>query len=217
MGNAPVVASVVSRLRDAGTPPHEFRVLLRSLGYLLAHEWTKLLPTRTAGVRTPLGEATFLTLDVDVVVVGVLRAALPMVDGVMDALPSARMGLVAAKRVENETTSEGGGPSGRAFEVQVTTTRIPRARDAAVLVVDPMLATGSTLMRVVQLVAEDAPKRVAILCAIASRFGVERAEREARQLGLPLDVVAGAVDEELNARGYIVPGLGDAGDRAFNT
>ncbi|MHA1733057.1 MAG: uracil phosphoribosyltransferase [Promethearchaeota archaeon] len=204
--DSPVVSQVLARLRDRRTQPADFRKNLERLGFLLAHEYSKRLPVKTAEVVTPLGVARYAELAKDLVVVGVLRAALPMVNGVMDALSGAKLGLVSARRLEQ------GSGGGREFEIEVDLARVPDVRNKIVLLVDPMLATGSTLLKILELVREGQPDGVAVLCAIASTYGVERL---ARIDGL--DVVTAAVDDTLNADGYILPGLGDAGDRAFNT
>ncbi|MEM3711840.1 MAG: uracil phosphoribosyltransferase, partial [Thermoprotei archaeon] len=143
-----------------------------------------------------------------VVIVNILRAATPLVEGLLKAFPSARQGVVVAKRRESVFTS----PPEK-MDVEIYYSRIPDLkRDDIVIVADPMLATGSTILRALELVyAKGEPKKVFVASVIASRHGVERVLKSGR----PVNIFVVEVDPTLDERGYIVPGLGDAGDRAF--
>ena len=201
----PVLQDILVRLRDRRTRYPEFRRLLYRAGVHVGYELARLAPVEEAVVETPLGaEAQGLRLrSGDVAVVAVLRAALPYAWGMLEVLEEARLGLIAARRLEN----------GRRPGVEVSYTGLP-GRAGLVVLADPMLATGVTLEASVRLLRERGLYgRLAVATVIATPEGVARvlrAEPEAT-------VYALAVDEELDDRAYIVPGLGDAGDRAFGT
>ncbi len=202
----PVAQRVLAVLRDRGTPPRVFREALELAGLFLGYEIGRGLPVREKVVETPLSRARAVEpLDERVVVVGVIRAALPMVAGILRVLWNARAGFIAARRRE-----DGGGVS-----VEVGYTSIPVVEDAIVVLVDPMLATASTLLEATEKVLGLRPVKLYYATLIASKPGIERL-REGLA-GLEAVLYTFAVDPVLNSRGFIVPGLGDAGDRAFNT
>ncbi len=203
----PLLQDVLTKLRDAGTPLPEFRSLLELAGMLMAYEVASYLPVEEVTVETPLGaKASGVRVRDDLVtVVAVMRAALPMAYGVLRVLPRAKLGVVAARRLEEERADL----KGFELEVEVPYVNIPGDSSVAI-VVDPMLATGSTLKRVIEILKGRYEKLI-VLSVIATQVGIDRVlEAETDAL-----VVALSVDPELNSRAYIVPGLGDAGDRAF--
>jgi len=208
----PVLQGILLELRDRETPRRRFRQLLEAAGMLLGYEASRSLPLRRRSVVTPLGEAAegLEVRDEDVVVVAVLRAALPMAYGVLRVLEDAELGLVAATRLE-DTGREAGG--GLVFEVDAPYWKTPRVTGRAVLLVDPMLATGSTLSRIASRLAASSPASVTVLSLIATRSGIARLEESLKDSDF--DLYVAAVDPRLDKRGFIVPGLGDAGDRAF--
>ncbi len=208
----PVLHELLSVLRNKGTPPHLFRSVMEEIGVFIGYEVARELPTSRVVVETPLGRAEALRpRDEDVVLVGVLRAALPLVYGMARVLRRARIGFVSAKRIESSRRKVG---DMMVFDVEVSYINIPSVRGKHVFIVDPMLATASTIIQVARHVHNMGPLKISIVSIISSKPGIARLEQE---LPLDVDVYTLAIDEKLNDKGFIVPGLGDAGDRAFNT
>ncbi|MEZ0248676.1 MAG: uracil phosphoribosyltransferase [Thermoproteus sp.] len=200
----PYAQHVLTKLRDKRTSSLEFRKSLVKLGRIMGYEIAKTFPKREVTIETPLGEAKGVVLDdLDkVVIVEVLRAAMPLVEGLLKAFPEARIGVVAAKRRE-----EGG-----AIDVDIYYSRIPDVNGSVVLLADPMLATGTTMSSAVrEVLRRGAPKRLLTASVISTPVGIERVLSAYPQA----EIFTVAIDEILNKDGFIVPGLGDAGDRAF--
>ncbi len=211
----PYVQAVLAQLRDRRTDQIEFRKGLVRLGRALGLEVIGGFETEEVEVETPLGvKAKGVRIkDVDrVVIVTVLRAGMPMTEGLVKVFPAARQGVISARRVE-----EKGMKPDRRFEVEINYVKLPKITpDDTVIVVDPMIATGSTMEKVLDiLVNQGKAKRYIVVGVIATPLAVERLKEAAERLGISLDLYVAAVDPELDERGYIVPGLGDAGDRAF--
>jgi uracil phosphoribosyltransferase len=160
-------------------------------------------------VTTPLAETTGTRVrSEDVVLVSVLRAATPFVAGLVDALPRARQGVLSASRNEQRRLEDG------TFPVEVEYVKLPEIDGDTVVVADPMLATGSTMCAALSAVEEAGdPAEVLALAAVSAPAGIERVQTEFPEAA----VATVAVDDRLDENGYIVPGLGDAGDRAFGT
>ena len=204
----------LTKLRDVETEQVAFRKGLVRLGRLCGYEivdgWMETEPVE---VRTPLTETTgerVVGLD-DVVIVNVLRAATPLVEGLLKAFPRARQGVISASRDE----AAGRGEDGR-FPIAVDYVKLPEiGPEDTVVVADPMLATGSTMVAVLEevLAAGADPDRVVVLSVVSAPEGLERLEGAFPDV----EVLTVAVDDELDEHGFIVPGLGDAGDRAFRT
>lgn len=201
----PVVAHKLSALRAKDTDSPSFRRLVDDLVTLLGYEATRGLRTRTVPVETPLMTAQGRQLDgAPPLVVPVLRAGVGMLDGLIRLLPDAEVGF--AGLVRDEAT----------LEASWYAERLPAgAGGRTVFVLDPMLATGGTLVSVVQALTERGAEEVVAICLLAAPEGLDRLEAAFPGPDAPLSVVVGAVDERLNDVGYIVPGLGDAGDRLF--
>lgn len=203
---------LLSKLRYKGTPPPVFRETMEKLGELLAAEIMDTSPYKLVEVETPLAVAKCKhpTNYKDVVIVGVLRAALPLVNGMLRVYREAEVGFVGARRVE-----EGDTKGGREFQVEVNYVKIPPIpRGGLVIVADPMLATASTLLKVLTRLqdnTEEAGARMVVASVIASEYGVQRVSQKFPNV----DIYTVAVDPVLNEKGYIVPGLGDAGDRSY--
>jgi uracil phosphoribosyltransferase len=201
-------------LRSVDTEQVAFRKGLvklgRLCGYEIIDEWLAAAP---AAVQTPLTSTTgdrITGLD-DVVIVNVLRAATPFVEGLLKAFPAARQGVISASRDETAGMDEDG-----QFPISVQYVKLPEIRpEDTVIVADPMLATGSTLSAVLAelLTDEPDPEQVIVLSAVSAPAGLERIGTEFPTAKL----VTVSVDDHLDDDGYIVPGLGDAGDRAFGT
>lgn len=201
----PLVAHKLSLLRSADTDAPTFRQLTDELVGLLAYEATRQLATEVIELQTPLGEARGLRLcRPRAIVVPVLRAGIGMLDAMCRVLPTAGVGFIGLVRDETDLTA------------RTYTTRLPARLDGRVVfLLDPMLATGGTLESVVAEVVGRGATSVTVICLLASPVGLARLNA-----GFPgpvpaLRVVVAAVDPELDARGYIRPGLGDAGDRLY--
>lgn len=200
----PYAQHILTKLRDASTNSLEFRKGLVRLGRIMGYEIAKTFPRREVDVRTPLGIAKGIVLEGldDVVIVEILRAAMPLVEGLLKAFPNARIGVIAAKRREER---------GR-IGVDIYYVKLPEVDGRVVIVADPMLATGSTLSAAIaEVLKRGRPSRLLTASIIATPMGIERVLATYPSA----EVFAVAIDEELDDRGFIVPGLGDAGDRAF--
>lgn len=206
---SPIISRIIATLRDVSTKAPEFRTYLQKLGEYIGYEAAKLLPTVEKTVESPLGTATYVDFESHIIITGILRAALPMVEGVFDTFPEASLGLISASRGEMI------GTDGSKFNIDATYSKIPKLSNSTLFIVDPMLATASTLLHLLAEIhnRNDQPKRIFILCALATQYGIDRIEQAYPEA----TVMAATIDPILNDHGYIVPGLGDAGDRAFNT
>jgi uracil phosphoribosyltransferase len=198
----PLVAARLTTMRDERTDKATFRAALRELALMLLYEATRGLPVEVTPVRTPVGTADGTRLANPPLLVPVLRAGLGMAEAALALLPEAQMGFVGLARDE-ETFQP------RAYLESLPATLAGRP----VLVLDPMLATGGSLQHCCRLLADRGATEITIVCALAAPEGLERLAAT----GLPLRVVTASVDERLNDRAYIVPGLGDAGDRQFGS
>lgn len=198
----PLVLHKLTLLRDRATGPKKFRQLIRELTWLLAYEALKDLGIRPLTVQTPMGRAEGSDLAEDVGLMPILRAGIGMVDALLEMIPTAQVRHVGIYR--NEATLE---------PVEYYVPPVPGNLAPFWLILDPMLATGGTAVKAASLVKSWGAKRVRYLGIIAAPEGVERL-REAHP---EVDIHVAAVDDHLNDMGYIVPGLGDAGDRQFAT
>ena len=199
----PLVQHKLSIMRDKGTPKVLFRQLLREIAQLLAYEVTRELPMTTGRVETPMQPMDAPTLaGKKLALISILRAGNGLLDGVLDLIPSARVGFVGLYRDE-ETLQ----PVQYYFKV-------PDALDERlVIAVDPMLATGNSSVAAIDLLKEAGATNILFLCLLAAPEGIVRM-KEAHP---DVRIVTASVDEKLNEIGYIIPGLGDAGDRMFGT
>jgi len=196
------VQDALSSLRNKSTSPSHFRRLTHRLSLIVAMDATRKLPMTLARVETPLELAQGEVLDGDVVVVPVLRAGLGMVDAVLELLPHARVGHIGLERDEQTAVAS------RYY------VRLPAGiGHSTALIVDPMLATGGSALAAIDVLRRAGAKDVRLLCIIAAPEGV--AAVEAGHPGLP--IFTAAVDRQLDARKFILPGLGDFGDRLYGT
>ncbi len=199
----PLVQHKLSLMRDKETSTAVFRQLLREISHLLAYEVTRGLPMTTRPVETPLKAMEAPVLDGrKLALVSILRAGNGLLDGMLDLIPSARVGFVGLYRDE-ETLQP----------VQYYCKLPGELDDRLVIAVDPMLATGNSSVAAIDLIKEKGAKNIRFLCLLAAPEGVARM-KEAHP---DVPVVTASLDENLNELGYIVPGLGDAGDRMFGT
>lgn len=199
----PLVQHKLTLMRDKDTPTAVFRQLLREISQLLAYEITRELPMTKRRIDTPMAPMDAPVLDgKKLALVSILRAGNGLLDGILELVPSARVGFVGLYR--DEKTLQ---PVQYYFKVPEDLS------DRLVIAVDPMLATGNSSVAAIDLLKEAGATNIRFLCLLAAPEGVERM-REAHP---DVPVVTAAVDEKLNDIGYIVPGLGDAGDRMFGT
>ncbi|WP_042406095.1 uracil phosphoribosyltransferase [Streptacidiphilus carbonis] len=201
----PLVAHKLTTLRDERTDSPTFRRLADELVTLLAYEATRDVRTEPVEVTTPVAVTTGTRLSYPrPLVVPILRAGLGMLDGMTRLLPTAEVGFLGM--VRNEQT----------LEASTYATRMPDDLSGRqVYLLDPMLATGGTLVAAIRLMIERGADDITAICLLAAPEGVAVLEKEL--VGLPVTIVTAAVDDHLNEQGYIVPGLGDAGDRLYGT
>lgn len=198
----PIAQDALLSLRDRATTPSHFRRLTHRLSLILALEATRKLPMTLARVETPLEPAKGEVLNAKVVVVPVLRAGLGMVDAVLELLPHARVGHIGLQRDEQTAVAS------RYYA------RLPKdLADATALVVDPMLATGGSALSAIALLQEAGAKDIRLICLVASPEGIAAVEAAHPSL----HIYTPAIDRELNAQKFILPGLGDFGDRLYGT
>ncbi|AXT26660.1 uracil phosphoribosyltransferase [Ruegeria sp. AD91A] len=199
----PLVQHKLTLMRDKGTSTAGFRQLLREITLLLAYEVTREIPLTTRHIETPMEEMDAPILaGKKMALVSILRAGNGMLDGVLELVPSARVGFVGLYRDE-ETLKP----------VQYYFKAPESLKDRLVIAVDPMLATGNSSAAAVDLLKEAGATDIRFLCLLAAPEGVARM-KEAHP---DVHIVTAALDRELNSKGYIMPGLGDAGDRMFGT
>ena len=199
----PLVQHKLSLMRDKDTPTAVFRQLLREISTLLAYEVTRGLPMTTRTIETPLTPMDAPVLaGRKLALVSILRAGNGLLDGMLDLIPSARVGFVGLYRDE-ETLK----PVQYYFKVPT------EMKDRLVIAVDPMLATGNSSVAAIDLIKKSGAKDIRFLCLLAAPEGIARM-REAHP---DVPIVTASEDEKLNEVGYIVPGLGDAGDRMYGT
>ena len=199
----PLVQHKLTLMRQMTTSTAEFRQLLREISQLLAYEVTRDLNVTTRRISTPIQEMDAPVLDGrKLALVSILRAGNGLLDGMLDLIPSARVGFVGLYR--DEATLE---PVQYYFKVP------DRLDERLVIAVDPMLATGNSSVAAIDLLKQAGATNIQFMCLLAAPEGIERM-REAHP---DVPIVTAAIDEKLNENGYIVPGLGDAGDRMFGT
>ncbi len=203
LADHPLVTHKLTLLRDEGTDTATFRILTDELVTLLAYEATREIRVAEVSVTTPVGVATGLRLsDPKPLIVPVLRAGIGMLSGMTRLLPMASVGFVGMVRDEESLVAS------------TYANRLPARLDGReVFVLDPMLATGGTLLTVVKELCDRGATAVTAICLLAAPEGLARLD--AAFPGNSVRVITGAIDDKLNDKGYIVPGLGDAGDRLF--
>ncbi|MGH8917785.1 MAG: uracil phosphoribosyltransferase [Actinomycetes bacterium] len=196
----PLAKARLSTMRDARTDNAAFRAALRDLTLMLIYEATRDAPVTTAPLHTPVARTVGYRLANPPLLVPVLRAGLGMVDAAQALMPEAQMGFVGLARDE---------------ETHQPTPYMESLPDSLagrpVFVLDPMLATGGSMVHTIKLLTERGATDVSSICVLAAPEGVERL----RESGRPVRVITASIDERLNDSAYIVPGLGDAGDRQF--
>jgi uracil phosphoribosyltransferase len=200
-----LVSNWVAELRDVSvqTDRMRFRQNLERIAQVIAYEISKQLPSTNAEVTTPLGIANVQILAQQPVLATILRAGLGMHNGLLSFFDKADNAFISAYRKHEKDGS---------FEIAIQYISCPEIENRVLIISDPMLATGASLVKTIQYLKEEGiPSQIHFVCAIACTVGIEYV-----QSNLPdVHIWCGAIDEELTAKGYIVPGLGDAGDLAF--
>jgi uracil phosphoribosyltransferase len=198
----PVIQTKLTQLRDASADYRTFRGLLQEIAALMVYEVTRDWPTMPKSVQTPLEKMTGHVLARQVTLVPILRAGLGMVDGVLRLLPDARIGHLGVYR--DEKTLE---------PVSYYSKLPPDIAATEVLLIDPMLATGGSGSAAISYLKQAGVNKIKFVCLVAAPEGIAAVHRQHPQV----PIYCAAVDRQLNERGYILPGLGDAGDRIFGT
>jgi len=199
----PVVEHKLTHIRDETIQPKEFRELVKEVSILLGYESAKRLPLKSVEIKTPLTRTHSGKISIEnIVIVPILRAGLGMVDGLLSLFPKAQVGHVGMER--DHITHL---PSDYYYKIP------PTPEDCFFFVADPMLATGGTVIAAIQKLKDSGAKDIRFLCLIAVPEGVDAFFNAHPDV----EVFAGALDERLNGDKYIVPGLGDAGDRLYGT
>lgn len=199
----PLIAHKIGIIRKKETGTREFREMISEIGTLITYEATKDLKLQDVEIETPICKTTVKELaGKKLAVIPILRAGLGMVEGVLTMIPSAKVGHIGLYR--NEET----------LEPVEYYCKLPKdCAEREVFVVDPMLATGGSATAAITMLKNKGVKKIRFMCIVAAPQGIERMQKEHPDV----DLYVGALDDHLNENGYIVPGLGDAGDRIFGT
>lgn len=202
-----LVSNWVAELRDVDIQNDRmrFRRNLERIGEVAAYEISKVLPFTEKEVQTPLGISVAKVLQEQPVLATILRAGLPLHQGLLNYFDRADNAFISAYRKHNKDGS---------FDISLDYVSCPELENRVIIISDPMLATGSSLVKTIHFLKEEGhPREIHIVAAIACTVGIEYVKREEPSV----TVWCGDIDDELTAKGYIVPGLGDAGDLAFGT
>ena len=198
----PVITNLINQLRNIETDSFRFRKIIQELSRLLAYESFNLIAMETRQITTWQGEASFdFIKEKDLMFVPILRAGLPMLDPLIEMFPSSSSGFLAMARDETS------------HESVLYYDKVPDCKDKVVVLIDPMVATGGSLSDAIDFVKKHNPKKIISLNIIAAPEGLEIIEKEHPEI----DLFIAQIDEKLNEDKFIIPGLGDAGDRAYNT
>jgi uracil phosphoribosyltransferase len=198
-----LVQDRLARLRRSGINGSDFRHYMKEIGMFMSYEFAKSLEKENINVKTPLGysKSTIIKNESDILIVNVLRAATPLVDGIIKIFNKSHCGLIGAWREDTPP-----------FKVNLNYIRIPDINSKTVLIADPMLATGNTLLEILQKIKTlGNPGRIILFNVISSEEGIKKL----LNFHPELEIYTCAIDTEVNKDGYIVPGLGDAGDICF--
>ena len=199
----PLIQHKTAMIRDKSTSVKDFRELVREISMLMAYEVTRNLPLMDVEIETPLCKATMKMLQgEDIAIVPILRAGLGMVDGMLELVPNAKVGHIGLYR-DPDTH----------MPVEYYCKLPADIENRQVIVVDPMLATGGSAAAAIDFIKEKGAKKVAFMCLIAAPDGIEVLQKQHPDV----DIYIAAKDSHLNDHAYIVPGLGDAGDRLYGT
>ncbi|MCI9292002.1 MAG: uracil phosphoribosyltransferase [Erysipelotrichaceae bacterium] len=198
----PLLTHKLTQMRKKETGTKDFRQNLDEIGGLMAYEITRDLPVKAVEIETPVTKCKTYELEKEIILVPILRAGLGMVNGICTLIPTVKIAHVGLYRDE-ET-----------LQPHVYFEKYPKHMDEAiVMIVDPMLATGGSSVAAIDMVKKQGAKNIRLICLVGAPEGVQAVE----QAHPDVDIYLAALDDKLNEKGYIVPGLGDAGDRIFGT
>lgn len=197
----PLIKHKLTKVRDKDTGTKDFRQSVNEIAALMAYEITRDFQTKKVEIETPICKTISYVLDKDVVIVPILRAGLGMVEGIHNLIPTAKIGHIGLYRDENT------------LEPQTYYKKFPKLENATILVVDPMLATGGSACAAINYVKKAGGHNIRFVGLVGCPEGIKKIQ-EAHS---DVDIYLAALDEKLNKDGYIVPGLGDCGDRLFGT
>jgi uracil phosphoribosyltransferase len=200
--NHPLIEHKLTRLRDKNTSTRNFRLYLNEIAGLMAYEISRDLPLEGITVETPIGMTKARQLQKEIIIIPILRAGLGMVDGILNLIPDARVGHIGIARNEGTLKPE---PYYEKLPVGF--------ENGTIMVVDPMLATGGSASAAITSLKDQGALSVKLVCIVGAPEGISKIEKDHPDV----DIFLAALDEKLNQKGYIVPGLGDAGDRLFGT
>ena len=200
--NHPLITHKLTQMRKKETCTKDFRENLDEIAELMAYEVCRDLPVEPIEIETPMAKCTGYQLSKEVVIVPILRAGIGLLDGIRRLVPTAKVGFIGLYRDE-ET-----------LEPHEYFAKFPKDLEhSVVMIVDPMLATGGSALAAIQMIKKRGAKNIKLVCLVGAPEGAEAVQKEYRDV----DIYLAAMDEKLNDIGYIVPGLGDAGDRIFGT
>lgn len=198
----PLITHKLTQIRKKETGTKDFREALDEIAGLMAYEISRDLPLKEVEIETPIGPCNTHEMAKNIVLVPILRAGLGMVDGITNLIPTAKVGHVGMYR-DHES-----------LEPQEYYAKLPPCiTDAAVMVLDPMLATGGSASATITYLKQEGATQIRLVCIVGAPEGVKKIE----ETHPDVDIYLSALDDKLNEKGYIVPGLGDAGDRLFGT
>lgn len=200
--NHPLVTHKITRIRDINTDTQNFRKLVYEIALLIGYEATKDMKLKDIEITTPMMKTTQQVLDTKIAIVPILRAGLGMMEGILDLVPSAHVGHIGLQRNEETLIPE-------EYYCKLPSDITERE----ILVVDPMLATGGSSVAAIDFIKQRGGKNIKFLCILAAPEGIKLMQEKHPDV----KIYCGALDEKLNEKGYILPGLGDAGDRIFGT
>ena len=200
--NHPMITHKLTLMRDKNCTTKDFRENLNEIAELMAYEVCRDLPTAPVDIETPIGPCTGYQLSKEVVIVPILRAGIGLLDGIRKLVPTAKVGFVGLYRDE-ET-----------LEPHEYFAKFPKGlEESIVMIVDPMLATGGSAVAAIDIMKKRGAKQIKLVCLVGVPEGVNAVQKAHPDV----DIYLAAMDDHLNENGYIVPGLGDAGDRIFGT
>lgn len=200
--NHPLITHKLTQMRRKETGTKDFRENLDEIAELMAYEVCRDLPVEPVDIETPVAPCTGYQLSKEVVIVPILRAGIGLLDGIRRLVPTAKVGFIGLYRDE------------KTLQPHEYFAKFPKDLDkAVVMIVDPMLATGGSALAAIHSVKERGAKNIKLVCLVGVPEGVRAVQKEYPDV----DIYLAALDDHLNGNGYIVPGLGDAGDRIFGT
>lgn len=200
--NHPLMTHKLAIIRNENTNTKDFRETVSEIANLMAYEATRNLPVKEVDVKTPIAVSKTTMIDGDIVIVPILRAGLGMVEGIQRLIPQSKVGYIGLAR--NEET----------LQPELYYAKFPtNIAEATVIVVDPMLATGGSCAKAIEIIKSKGAKNIIYMGIV----GVDEGINKVREQHPDVDIFLAAKDEKLNEKGYIVPGLGDCGDRLFGT